>query len=82
MLADTPLVKNLDNPEYMKLLLDGKADLEELFAELGTMPFESADESADSDRMLPGFRAIINLSTLPDQVVRLFTTSLKRTKPN
>lgn len=35
MLADTPLVKNLDNPDYMKILLDGKENLEELFAELG-----------------------------------------------
>lgn len=82
MLADTPLVKNLDNPEYMKLLLDGKANLEELFAELGAIPFKSADESVDSDRVLPGFRALIKLSTLPEQVVRLFTTSLKRTKSN
>ena len=31
MLADTPLVKNLDNDEYMKILLDGKTKLEELF---------------------------------------------------
>ena len=34
MLADTPLVKNLDNPDYMEILLDGKAGLEELFAEI------------------------------------------------
>jgi len=34
MLANTPLVKNLQNPEYMKLLLNGKTSLEELFAEL------------------------------------------------
>ena len=34
MLANTPLVKNLQNPEYMKLLLNGKTSLEELFAEI------------------------------------------------
>ncbi|MCP4347660.1 MAG: transposase [Desulfobacterales bacterium] len=34
MLADTPLVKNLDNPKYMGILLNGKNRLEELFAEL------------------------------------------------
>jgi hypothetical protein len=82
MLADTPLVKNLNNPEYMKLLLNGKANLEELFAEVGAMPSKSADQSVDSDRLLPGFRALINLSTLPEQVARLFTASLKRTKSN
>ena len=82
MLADTPLVKNLDNPEYMKLLLDGKANLEELFAGLASRLFENIDDPVDSDRILPGFRALINLPTLPEQVVRLFTTSLKNVKSN
>ena len=31
MLADTPLVKNLENPQYMEILLDGNANLEALF---------------------------------------------------
>ena len=43
MLADTPLVKNPDNPRYMKILLDGKANLEELFAELGAMRLAGTD---------------------------------------
>ncbi len=34
MLADTPLIKNLSNPEYMKILLNGKDTLEERFAEI------------------------------------------------
>lgn len=34
MLANTPLVKNLQNSEYMKFLLNGKSCLEELFAEI------------------------------------------------
>jgi len=34
ILADTPLVKNLENPEYMKILLNGKTNLEERFAEI------------------------------------------------
>ncbi len=34
MLANTPLVKNLKNPEYMRILLDGKSSLEELFADI------------------------------------------------
>ncbi len=32
MLADTPLVKNLSNPEYMNIILDGNETLEERFA--------------------------------------------------
>ncbi|MFA4837612.1 MAG: transposase [Dehalococcoidia bacterium] len=83
MLADTPLVKNLDNPEYVKLLLDGKANLEELFAQLAAMPLTSdAESQADTDRILPGFRALINLPTLPDQVVRLFSEHLSMGKSN
>jgi len=34
MLANTPLVKNLKNEEYMKILLNGKSNLEDLFAEI------------------------------------------------
>jgi hypothetical protein len=34
MLADTPLIRNLTNPEYMAILLKGKNDLVELFAEI------------------------------------------------
>lgn len=34
MLADTPLVKNLENREYVNVLLDGKATLEELFGDI------------------------------------------------
>ena len=83
MLADTPLVKNLDNPEYVKLLLDGKANLEELFAQLAAMPLTSdAESQADTDRILPGFRSLINLPTLPDQVVRLFSKHLSMGKSN
>jgi hypothetical protein len=34
MLPDTPLVKNLQNPEYLKILLDGQPSLEALFAQI------------------------------------------------
>ena len=34
MLADTPLVNNLQNPEYLKILLDGQPTLEALFAQI------------------------------------------------
>jgi len=34
MLAQTPLVKNLDNPHYMEMILNGKAHLAERFAEI------------------------------------------------
>ncbi len=34
MFAQTPLVKNLDNPQYMEIILNGKATLAERFAEI------------------------------------------------
>ena len=34
MLPETPLIKNMNNPEYKEIFLDGKSNLEELFADL------------------------------------------------
>ena len=83
MLADTPLIKNLDNPEYMKILLHGKTNLEELFAELGAAPLDAADGSqADSDRILPGFRPLMRLPTLPDKVLRSLRNYRREDKSN
>lgn len=71
MLADTPLVKNLDNPGYMEILLDGKESLEELFADLGAANIAGpANLSAKTDCVLPGFRRLMKLPTLPDQIIR------------
>jgi hypothetical protein len=83
MLADTPLVKNLDNPEYVKMLLNGKASLEELFAEIASMPKTTDDESETyTDKILPGFKALIKMSALPDQVAQLFKEQANMGKSN
>ena len=76
MLADTPLVKNLENPGYVKILLGGRESLEELFSDLHRersqkiMPIQS-----DSDSILPGFRKLIQLPSLPAHVVHWATES-------
>jgi len=71
MLADTPLVKNLDNPDYMKILLNGKDNLEQLFAELGAVSCSGPGPFlADTHRILPGFRDLMKLPTLPDRLIR------------
>ena len=73
MLADTPLVKNLDNPEYMKIFLNGKANLEKLFAEIDQMQCtKNSKIDASHDRVLPGFRPVIELPVLPEYMVSLF----------
>ncbi len=49
MLANTPLVKNLQNPEYMTILLNGKSSLEEVFAEIGGEDVCNELKQAQSD---------------------------------
>lgn len=83
MLADTPLVKNLDNDEYMKILLNGKNNLEELFANLKPeTTADSTDLPVEIDRFLPGFRKLITEQTLPEQVAHLLSKSEIMAKSN
>ena len=73
MLPETPLIKNLKNPEYMEILLDGKSNLEELFADLDQESrFANRKESKNSDRIIPGFRSVLKLQNLPDCFIKLF----------
>jgi hypothetical protein len=84
MLADTPLVKNLENPEYMEILLDGKTSLEELFSELSKIKMGSEDDKSQPniDRILPGFRKLIKLQKFLEQVLNLFVKPVKMAKSN
>ncbi len=68
MLADTPLIKNLENPEYMRLLLNGKKNLEEVFAELEINGHEPISSNSHIDRVLPGFRKLIKMENLPGKI--------------
>lgn len=83
MLAETPLIKNLDNPEYMEILLDGKGSLEELFASLDQDSGFANNETNDrSDRIIPGFRSVMKLQNLPDQIIELFAKKNSLTESN
>jgi len=42
MFAQTPLVKNLDNPQYMNVILNGKATLPERFSEIDIVKVRKA----------------------------------------
>lgn len=83
MLADTPLVKNLDNPRYTEILLNSKHNLEELFAELDAQPTEP-DSRAESDDHpgLTEFRSLIRMPKLPNLVTKLFSGATKIAKSN
>jgi hypothetical protein len=74
MLAQTPLVKNLENEEYLKIILNGKASLEELFSEINTkiVQEELRKSQEDSEKIPAKIRGIIKNSDLPQIVTTLF----------
>ena len=83
MLADNILVMNLDNDEYMKIILNGKANLEESFPDLEKdITACSTCLPVDIDRLLPGFRKLITQQTLPEHVAYLLTKSGIMAKSN
>ncbi len=49
IIADTPLVKNLDNPEYMDVILDGKKSLKDAFAEISQQKVMRKMQDAKKD---------------------------------
>ena len=49
ILAETPLVRNLENPHYMQLLLNEKKSLEALFAEIEIDTLRKAFRQAQND---------------------------------
>ena len=70
MLADTPLVKNLTNTDYMKILLQGKPSLEERFADIDIEQVRlKLKEEAEQLRKYPrGMREIFKIPDLPEKL--------------
>jgi len=79
MLADTLLVKNLDNPEYLRIILNGKANLEELFAEIDSrrVRAEMKKTRQNSENVPPEIKALIKKPELPESLVNLFENQMK-----
>jgi hypothetical protein len=78
MLPDTPLVKNLQNPEYLKILLDGQPTLEALFAQIdpATVRQQLAKARDIPERVPRALQRFIN--NLPDSnPIRNFIQNLK-----
>lgn len=48
MLADTPLIRNLTNPDYMAILLNGKTDLVERFAEIHSQQVQAIEKENEA----------------------------------
>lgn len=73
MLSDTPLVVNLENKDYMNILLGGKETLEERFAEIDAKKVrEELKKSRSEDSVIsPKIKKIIRMPELPKSIVTL-----------
>jgi len=71
ILADTPLIRNLRNPRYMEILLDGKASIEELFAEIDIDTLRKEFLKAqDSPETIPAkLKPLIAMPNFPEKLV-------------
>jgi hypothetical protein len=74
MLADTPLVRNLDNPGYLKVLLHGQLTLEERFAQIAieTVRQELRAAQASVQKVPAQIRKLIAIPSFPETISRLF----------
>jgi len=73
MLPDTPLTMNLQNKEYMKILLAGKKTLEKRFAEMDSKEVQRMLEQSrtGTSTMYPQLKKIIRIPDLPKLIVTL-----------
>ena len=73
ILADTPLVKNLDNPEYLEIILDGCKTLEERFEKIDSrlVAEQLKAELKNQQKISPQMKKIIRRPDLPDRLIAL-----------
>jgi len=73
MLPDTPLAMNLNNEEYMQILLAGKATLEQRFAEIDSLEIRNRLDNTPTAKgsACPQMKKIIRLPDLPKTIVTL-----------
>ena len=73
MLAETPLVKNLQNPEYMKILLKEKTSLAEVFAEIeiDTLREEFRKAKLSPEKIPLKIKRLIAMPDYPGKLVKM-----------
>lgn len=74
MIADTPLVRNLQNDAYLKILLLGQATLEDRFAQIDskTVRNEFLAAQVSLETVPSKIRKLIALHSFPETISRLF----------
>ena len=78
MFADTLLVKNLENKEYLAILLNGRKSLEERFSEID---IEEVKEElnrlkSESEVISPKIKRLTKQSDLPELILSFFNKSV------
>jgi hypothetical protein len=84
ILAETPLVRNLENPTYMEILLKGKASLEEVFAETEIGDLREAFREARSTpgRIPAKLKPLIAMPDLPEKILNMVEKIVAGPKSN
>jgi len=78
-LADTPLVQNLGNSEYMKIILNGSENLAERFSQIDAqlVQKEMSEAKNNGERILPAIKKIIRYPDLTTKISTLFSSSAR-----
>ncbi len=73
MLAETPLVKNLQNPGYMKILLKEKTRLAEVFAEIEieTLREEFRKAKLSPEKIPLKIKRLIAMPDYPEKLMKM-----------
>jgi hypothetical protein len=84
MLAQTPLVKTLENPQYIEILLNEKADLAERFAEIDIVQVRKAFEQAQrvTQKYPKRMAEVLKIPHLPQRLLEMPSKSLQFPKSN
>jgi hypothetical protein len=84
MLSATPLVMNLKNEEYFKLILNGKNNLEERFAEIDAKNVRQELEKLNncSDNISAKIKKLLKEENLPNLLFNFFSKTFLNLKSN
>ncbi len=76
MLSDTPLVKNLLNPEYVKIILNGHNSLENRFAEIDEKLVRQEMKNSEGHRLISSkMKKVLRKPNMPFSLVKMSNAS-------
>lgn len=81
MIADTPLVKNLNNPPYIDILLDGQATLQQRFAKIDVQTVRRELKIAKEypEKIPAKTKKIINRPRFPEEFTKILAPPAQTT---